>query len=129
MFAVTDAKLSKCTPICYQFAAIKLTLPFKEESVCAVITAFLSPVIVPDRELAEERKPGASEPPRIRSPLCGLVAHQEDKWFCTCGNEWNTFDTGGVCPACLHQWTFTHCLSCSRWSPHSGWYASYKNGG
>jgi hypothetical protein len=23
-----------------------------------------------------------------------------DKWFCTCGNEWNTFDTSGVCPEC-----------------------------
>jgi hypothetical protein len=26
-----------------------------------------------------------------------------------------------VCPACLHQWTETQCLSCSRWSPHSHW--------
>jgi hypothetical protein len=48
---------------------------------------------------------------------------KEDEWFCTCGNEWNTFDTGGVCPACLHQWVETECLSCSRWSPHSLWYA------
>jgi hypothetical protein len=37
--------------------------------------------------------------------------------------EWNTFDTGGVCPACLHQWIETQCLSCSRWSPHSRWYS------
>jgi hypothetical protein len=29
----------------------------------------------------------------------------------------------GVCPACLHKWTETQCLSCSRWSPHSLWYA------
>ena len=28
-----------------------------------------------------------------------------------------------VCPACLHQWSETQCLSCSRWSPHSDWYA------
>jgi hypothetical protein len=31
----------------------------------------------------------------------------------------NTFDTGGICPACPHQWTDTQCLSCSHWSPHS----------
>jgi hypothetical protein len=39
------------------------------------------------------------------------------------GHVWNTFDTGGVCPACLHQWTETQCLSCKRWSPRSEWYA------
>lgn len=61
----------------------------------------------PDRELEEEKKPGASEPPRIRCPLSGWSPRKEKKWFCTCGNEWNTFDTGGVCPACLHQWTET----------------------
>jgi hypothetical protein len=76
-----------------------------------------------DHELDEEKKPGASEPPRIRCPLCGWSPRKEDKWFCTCGNEWNTFDTGGVCPACLQQWTETQCLSCSRWSAHSDWYA------
>ena len=73
--------------------------------------------VVLDREL-DEKSQGPSEP-RIRCPLCGWSPRKEDKLFCTCGNEWNTFDTGGVCPACLHQWTETQCLSCSRWSPHS----------
>lgn len=76
-----------------------------------------------DRKLDEERKPGESDPPRIRCPLCDWSPRKEDKWFCACGNEWNTFDTGGVCPTCLHQWTETQCLSCSRWTPHSLWYA------
>ncbi len=79
---------------------------------------------VVDRELEEEKKPGESEPPHIRCPLCGWSPRKEDKWFCECGHAWNTFDTGGVCPACLHQWAETQCLSCSRWSPHSLWYAS-----
>jgi hypothetical protein len=33
-----------------------------------------APAIVPDREIKEEKKPGESEPPRIRCPLCGPVA-------------------------------------------------------
>ena len=81
-----------------------------------------SAVIAPDRELEDEKKHDTSGS-RIRCPLCGWSPRKEDKWFCTCGNEWNTFDTGGVCPASLHQWTETQCLSCGRWSPHSLWYA------
>jgi hypothetical protein len=71
-----------------------------------------------DRELERDREPSG---PRIRCPLCGSSPRKEDKWFCTCGYEWNTFDTGGVCPACLHPWTETQCLACSRWSAHSDW--------
>jgi hypothetical protein len=52
-----------------------------------------NPVIVPERELEEEKEPGTSEPPRIRCPLCGWSPRKEDLWSCTCGHEWNTFDT------------------------------------
>jgi len=76
--------------------------------------------VVLDRELQEEKNPGT---PRIRCPLCGWSPRKEDRWSCDCGHEWNTFDTGGVCPACMHQWTETQCLSCARWSAHSDWYA------
>lgn len=80
-----------------------------------------NPSVVLDRELEDEK---ASEPggPRIRCPLCGWTPRKEDRWSCSCGFSWNTFDTGGVCPACLKQWTTTQCLSCHRWSPHSAWY-------
>jgi hypothetical protein len=75
-----------------------------------------------DREFDDEKILGPRGP-RIRCPLCGWSPREEDKWFCTCGNEWNTFDTGGVCSACLHEWTSTQRLSCSRWSQHSEWYS------
>jgi len=51
-----------------------------------------NPVIVPQRELEEDKKPGESKPPCIRCPLCGWSPRKEDKWFCSCGFEWNTFD-------------------------------------
>lgn len=66
-----------------------------------------NPNTIPGRELEEEKRPSESEPPRIICPFCGWPPRKQDKWFCTCGFEWNTFDT----PAC------------SRWSPHSDWYA------
>jgi hypothetical protein len=60
--------------------------------------------------------------PRIRCPLCEWEPQPSDHWGCQCGHQWHTFDTGGVCPACLEQWTRTQCLSCAGWSAHSDWY-------
>jgi len=35
-------------------------------------------------------------------PLCGWSPRKDDRWSCSCGNEWNTFgntfDTGGYAP-------------------------------
>jgi hypothetical protein len=58
-----------------------------------------NPVVLPERQIEEERKPGESEPPHTHCPLCGWSPRKDDEWFCTCGNEWNTFDTGGVAQA------------------------------
>jgi len=60
---------------------------------------------------------------RIRCPVCGWTPAAEDRWMCQCGHQWNTFDTGGICPSCLLKWAFTCCLACHLWSPHSDWYA------
>ena len=61
---------------------------------------------------------------RIRCPLCGWEPGAGDRWVCRCKHVWNTFDTGGVCPACLYQWKVTQCLRCGEFSPHSDWYES-----
>jgi predicted amidophosphoribosyltransferase len=80
------------------------------------------PSTVLDPHIGEEKDSGTSGP-RIRCPRCQWSPRKDDTWACTCGHMWNTFDTGGVCPACLHQWTEAQCLSCHQWSPHSEWYA------
>ncbi|HWO33636.1 MAG TPA: hypothetical protein VNO32_32975 [Candidatus Acidoferrum sp.] len=50
-------------------------------------------LVVSDREPDEEKIESPSGP-RIR---CSSALDKEDKWFCDCGHEWNTFDTEGVC--------------------------------
>lgn len=60
---------------------------------------------------------------RIRCPRCGWEPRASDRWSCTCGHAWNTFETGGVCPGCGREWAETQCLRCRGWSPHRSWYA------
>jgi hypothetical protein len=45
-------------------------------------------------------------------------------WACLpiCGHQWNTFDTGGVCPKCDERFEQTQCLRCRQFSPHREWY-------
>jgi hypothetical protein len=70
----------------------------------------------------------------IRCPECKWKPNATSLWYCGdcvypegffdgCGMEWNTFDTGGKCPGCGHQWRWTSCLSCFVWSRHDDWYA------
>ncbi|ABF39787.1 hypothetical protein Acid345_0782 [Candidatus Koribacter versatilis Ellin345] len=61
--------------------------------------------------------------PHIRCPLCRRKPREHSRWCCTCKHVWNTFDTGGVCPACLTHWSEPQCLTCRQWSAHSAWYA------
>jgi hypothetical protein len=69
----------------------------------------------------------------IRCPLCEWQPRPSSRWACAdcpipeaffggCGAVWNTFDTGGVCPGCLHAWQWTLCLACGGWSLHDDWY-------
>jgi len=59
---------------------------------------------------------------RIRCPCCGWEPGRHDRWACTCLHLWNTFDTGGVCPACGREWAQTQCPRCEEWSRHEDWY-------
>ncbi len=59
---------------------------------------------------------------RIRCPRCAWQPRQHDRWSCLCDHVWNTFDTGGVCPACRKVWEQTQCLRCHEFSPHEAWY-------
>jgi len=69
--------------------------------------------------------------PRIRCPRCRWVPRRHDRWVChpDCRHVWNTFDTGGRCPGCGFQWTWTACLACGARSPHQDWYAPPDEGG
>ncbi|MGH9800728.1 MAG: hypothetical protein ACRD82_10215 [Blastocatellia bacterium] len=74
---------------------------------------------------------------RIRCPLCKWQPNANSRWNCGgggppeyyqgCGTGWNTFDTGGVCPGCDHQWRWTACLSCSNYSLHEAWYTDEED--
>lgn len=73
------------------------------------------------------------EIPGIRCPLCRWRPKRSDMWTCWdcdypeyfyagCGTEWNTFETHGTCPTCLHKWQWTSCFGCFMWSSHADWY-------
>ena len=56
--------------------------------------------VVLDRELEEDKSRDPAGP-RIRCPLCGWSPREDDRWSCSCGHEWNTFDSGGSVPSVL----------------------------
>lgn len=58
----------------------------------------------------------------IFCPKCEWEPQASDRWQCSCGHLWNTFDTIGRCPSCSKVWEDTQCLSCKKWSPHLDWY-------
>ena len=62
---------------------------------------------------------------KIWCPGCEWKPLPSSRWVCApsgCGHVWNTFDTGGVCPACSKVWKMTACWSCHDSFPHEDWY-------
>jgi predicted amidophosphoribosyltransferase len=68
--------------------------------------------------------------PKIYCPKCKWMPDAFSLWAClpVCGNEWNTFSTGGVCPKCGESFEQTQCLKCWQFSPHKDWYHSPQGG-
>jgi hypothetical protein len=62
--------------------------------------------------------------PHIHCPACEYKPKPEDRWACvpSCGTEFHTFWTRGMCPSCNWQWTVTQCPACGVVSPHQAWY-------
>ena len=58
----------------------------------------------------------------IQCPECHKPPPDEDRWKCTCGTVWNTFETHGCCPNCGQHWGQTECHVCRKVSPHLDWY-------
>lgn len=61
---------------------------------------------------------------KIWCPGCEWEPRPSSRWMCTprCRHLWNTFDTGGVCPACSKIWARTQCHACKGRYPHPDWY-------
>lgn len=75
-----------------------------------------------DDQLVRDRQDDDAGGRRIRCPRCAWEPRRHDTWACSCLHVWNTFETGGVCPACQRQWHDTQCPKCDAWSPHLAWY-------
>lgn len=84
-------------------------------------------------EKASEKKSAEIDFSRIRCPLCRWQPNKSSRWLCAdcdfpeyfyngCWNEFNTFNSRGQCPGCLHRWRWTSCLRCACWSLHEDWY-------
>ena len=63
----------------------------------------------------------------IYCPRCHWKPDGKIHWMCSCGCQWNTFDTAAVCPQCPRRWRNTACPDgpaggCGRMSPHIDWY-------
>jgi len=117
---MTDVNLQPKSFASFFYIAVLLRL-FQER---------LKPTETPKKSLAAEN---IEEFSRVRCPSCKWQPKASSRWYCGdceypeyfyngCGAAWNTFATGGVCPGCHHQWRWTVCLSCYRWSRHEQWY-------
>lgn len=67
----------------------------------------------------------------ISCPKCSWEPDETCRWKCSvCRTVWNTFETGGQCPACGKTYTDTMCIrskgGCQQMSPHADWYETIE---
>jgi len=59
-------------------------------------------------------------------PGCGLAPAAGTHWKCPrCGQTFDTFETGAVCPLCKSQFSTTMCMDCQQLHPLNDWVSSY----
>jgi len=62
----------------------------------------------------------------LNCPSCKTAPPVGDHWKCgNCGQPFDTFQTGAVCPHCAAQFALTRCLDCGEQHPLSEWTAPY----
>jgi Zn-dependent protease len=62
-------------------------------------------------------------------PTCQTAPPIGDYWKCgRCGQAFDTFQTGAVCPHCGAQYATTRCLDCGRQHPLNEWVVPYLVG-
>lgn len=58
-------------------------------------------------------------------PTCNTAPPLGNYWKCSqCGQPFDTFETGAVCPGCRTQFPATRCLDCGRQHPLHAWASS-----
>lgn len=62
-------------------------------------------------------------------PSCKTSPPMGSFWKCNqCGTDFDTFETGGVCPQCSARFATTTCLDCRRPAPIAEWQPGYVPG-
>jgi Zn-dependent protease len=68
--------------------------------------------------------------PNAFCPFCREHPPQAPLWSCPCGSRFDTFQTGGNCPACGRTYQTTMCPFCAQLSPLHLWFpqnATFQN--
>jgi Zn-dependent protease len=57
----------------------------------------------------------------VACPACGAAPPVGEFWRCKCGQSFDAFETGSVCPRCSSRHPLVACSECGRRSPFARW--------